>query len=1222
MNRKWPRQLELMERVGEGWLGEIYLGRDQTSPQQVYTRVLGDAALPLLAPLTAQLLFHATATHPHILPTSLPEVSGPHTFYSMQPAERGSLRTLVERSRADGERPDPLTALDLIRQAGEALAYAHAQGTPHGNLKPENVLLQPGRALLGREGFHVLLSDFGLNTLRAPAESPYLSPRQRRGEPGDVAGDLYGLGALLFFALSGEDPPLTPVPDTLQALPLEQRPLVARALGLLAPFPDVPALLEALSRPLAGAGAAPAVTLRPEQTRLVLVPGEPLVTRVRLTAQAPLSAALQVEGLPPEWVTRPPGVQLQAGQEVTLPLEFRVPRHSEARSGEREVRLRLVRGRAGAGPGPGELLAQGALVAEVRPFHAGTLSLHGPAGTVGRRARLELDLTNTGNHPQRYDVRTQVPPGGRLIGPPPASLTLAPGERTRAALDVHLPPARLRGARREVGVTARELDREGSSPGGVLHAGLTLRQRPAVPGWATAALAGALALGAWQAARPPSIGAFTAQAASSAVPTPGEPLTLSWDTAGAREVVIRELPGQALTPRGALELPASPGTTTYTLQARGWLRSAERRVTVRTRPPAPRITALSVTPPTAAYGEPVTVRWEVRDAPPGGQLQLSPLGEVPARGERRLPLTRDLTFTLTVPASEAGEARQERVRATLRPPTITRLTVTPEQARPGETVTVQWQVRGARQVRLSGLGTLPAQGRRPLTVPADARAPLRLVLRASNGQREVTAAAEVGVTLPPPVVTAFRVVPQTPVVGQPVKVFWRTSGAEGVELRWNGEQRRLPARGQFTLTATADLRELGLQAQAGGRASAERRLTLTPTPPAPAPAAPVARASAPAAPAPAARTPTPPTPSPVARTPGRTAPAPARPEQAPPVPTEPRGTAALPPGPDRVPTPPASSPPRPAPTSPAAAPPAAVPVKVLGFRSETAVPRAGAPLTVRWNVRGVQQVVLSNGAGQRIGVYPARGTATLRPRQAGAFRVVLGEPQSTRPLADLSLTVGRGEAPQSPRSVPPAPRPAPAVTVLDFRAAPAQVQAGQATTLVWRVTGTPKVFVAGLSGPNPDGSFPPAYTVLTPRLSRSVTYVLRAGEVTRTVQVPVGAAAAPPAPLSPGNEAAPSPYRALAGRWTHSLGQLNLQVTGHRVTGTLLSSDGSLPSGTLRGTLQGAPEAASFNGYLTAGERQVAVILRFTGAATFEGVYAGERRQAWCGGRGEAAPRC
>lgn len=372
MNWKWPRQLELVERVGGGWLGEIYRAQDPESPRQVYTRVLGDGALPALAPLTALLLFHATATHPHVLPTTLPEVSGPNTFYSMQPAERGSLRTLVGGHRAAGGRPDPLTALDLVRQAAEALAYAHAQGVRHGNLKPENVLLQPGRALLGREGFHVLLADFGLNTLRPPQGGAYLSPRQRRGEPGDAADDLYGLGALLFFALSGEDPPPAPTPDALQALPLEQRPLVARALGVLPPFPDVPAFLEALSRPLAGTGAAvpPTVTLRAEQPRLALVPGEPFMTRVRLGTAAPLSAALLVEGLPPEWVTLPPAVQLQGGQEVTLPLTFQVPRHSEARSGEREVRLLLVRGRAGSG-GAGELLAQGALVAEVLPFHAG-----------------------------------------------------------------------------------------------------------------------------------------------------------------------------------------------------------------------------------------------------------------------------------------------------------------------------------------------------------------------------------------------------------------------------------------------------------------------------------------------------------------------------------------------------------------------------------------------------------------------------------------------------------------------------------------------------------------------------------------------------------------------------------------------------------------------------------------------------------------------------------
>ena len=73
----------------------------------------------------------------------MPGTDGGEVFYLMPLAQGGSLRGVFERYRAAGATVDVDTMLDVARQVAEGLDFAHAHGTLHGNLKPENVLLQP-----------------------------------------------------------------------------------------------------------------------------------------------------------------------------------------------------------------------------------------------------------------------------------------------------------------------------------------------------------------------------------------------------------------------------------------------------------------------------------------------------------------------------------------------------------------------------------------------------------------------------------------------------------------------------------------------------------------------------------------------------------------------------------------------------------------------------------------------------------------------------------------------------------------------------------------------------------------------------------------------------------------------------------------------------------------------------------------------------------------------
>ena len=117
-------------------------------------------------------------------------------------------RTMREALRA-GELDDRAT-LEVCGQIADALAHAHRRGIVHRDVKPSNVLLAEA------PGIDVRLLDFGLaqmaefDTLTALGDIPgtlaYISPERLQGLPATAAADVWGLGVVLWEALSGEHP--------------------------------------------------------------------------------------------------------------------------------------------------------------------------------------------------------------------------------------------------------------------------------------------------------------------------------------------------------------------------------------------------------------------------------------------------------------------------------------------------------------------------------------------------------------------------------------------------------------------------------------------------------------------------------------------------------------------------------------------------------------------------------------------------------------------------------------------------------------------------------------------------------------------------------------------------------------------------------------------------------------------------------------------------------
>jgi serine/threonine-protein kinase len=188
-----------------------------------------------------------------------------------------------------GQPLDPDATRDLLAQAADALAAAHAAGIVHRDVKPANLLVTPGRT--------VKITDFGIaraaegialtETGQVMGTPQYLSPEQARGDTATPASDVYSLGVVAFECLAGrrpfaaETPVATalahlrdPVPDLPDDVPADLAAVVRRALAK-APedrFADASELAAALRDPGAvapTAGATAVAATGPDRTRVM-----------------------------------------------------------------------------------------------------------------------------------------------------------------------------------------------------------------------------------------------------------------------------------------------------------------------------------------------------------------------------------------------------------------------------------------------------------------------------------------------------------------------------------------------------------------------------------------------------------------------------------------------------------------------------------------------------------------------------------------------------------------------------------------------------------------------------------------------------------------------------------------------------------------------------------------------------------------------------------------
>ena len=204
--------------LGAGGMATVYLAHDLKHDRKVAIKVLHPdlgAALGGERFLT-EIRTTARLQHPHILPLLDSGEAGGLLYYVMPLVSGETLRARLER-----ERQLPIDdALLIAREVADALEYAHGLGVIHRDVKPENILLQGGHALVADFGIALAVQQAGGQRMTQTGLSlgtpQYMSPEQAMGERTiDARSDVYALGAVAYEMLTG-DPPFTG--STVQAI--------------------------------------------------------------------------------------------------------------------------------------------------------------------------------------------------------------------------------------------------------------------------------------------------------------------------------------------------------------------------------------------------------------------------------------------------------------------------------------------------------------------------------------------------------------------------------------------------------------------------------------------------------------------------------------------------------------------------------------------------------------------------------------------------------------------------------------------------------------------------------------------------------------------------------------------------------------------------------------------------------------------------------------------
>ncbi|HMG96861.1 MAG TPA: serine/threonine-protein kinase [Gemmatimonadaceae bacterium] len=203
---------ELETEVGRGGMGVVYCARDKRLKREIAIKIL-PPELSFRADIRQRFLREAETAaqlnHPNIVPIYTVEEKDNLVYFVMAYIKGDNLG---QRLQQHGPIP-PVEVRRILREVGDALAYAHHRNVIHRDIKPDNIIIdeETGRAMVTDFGIARALTDSGDSRLTATGMAigtpAYMSPEQSAGDRAiDGRSDLYSLGVVGYQMLCGQPP--------------------------------------------------------------------------------------------------------------------------------------------------------------------------------------------------------------------------------------------------------------------------------------------------------------------------------------------------------------------------------------------------------------------------------------------------------------------------------------------------------------------------------------------------------------------------------------------------------------------------------------------------------------------------------------------------------------------------------------------------------------------------------------------------------------------------------------------------------------------------------------------------------------------------------------------------------------------------------------------------------------------------------------------------------
>src|SRR5688572_30459053 len=235
-------------------MSRTYVAMEHSLARRVVVKVLSPELVAGVSVdrFKREILLAARMQHPHVVPVLSSGDANGLPWFTMPFVEGESLRARLGRGPlSTGE------GVNVLRDVARALAFAHARGVVHRDIKPDNVLLSEGSATVTDFGIAKAISAArtggGGETLTMAGTSigtpAYMAPEQAAGDPNiDHRSDIYAFGCMAYEVLTGRPPFTGQSPAKLLGAHLGEKPRDVRELRADTPEPLAMLVMQCLEK--------------------------------------------------------------------------------------------------------------------------------------------------------------------------------------------------------------------------------------------------------------------------------------------------------------------------------------------------------------------------------------------------------------------------------------------------------------------------------------------------------------------------------------------------------------------------------------------------------------------------------------------------------------------------------------------------------------------------------------------------------------------------------------------------------------------------------------------------------------------------------------------------------------------------------------------------------------------------------------------------------------